>query len=975
MLWMLLSLSACAQYHSDAWTADTGLPQNIIRGIHQTPDGYMWIATLDGIARFDGVHFAIFNKNNTPGLASNRISSMVGGKDGDLWLVSENGRLTRYHRGSFQTYGKEQGLPEDSTANSIASDESGVVWVLFADTALRWDEASGRFSSIPLKFRGFHYRMLRWGVSGFWGTDGKILDCFAQGRFIESPLPAWLPGSSLREVAVDAAGTTWLETQDGAHVRIANGKATIEPANTTIEFVDRQKHVWKMRLGRQLDRSIEGTKLGANAPSSFSQLAEDREGSLWLGTEGQGLYRLQRQSVQVYTKEHGLIDRNIYPIFQDHTGAVWIGAWNSGLSRYKAGSFTNYSVADGLLNPLVTALYEDRSGRVWVATHGGGIRIFVNGRLQKSPWPILSSEIHVQAILQDRQGTFWFATSRGLLMYRDGVSRTYTTSDGLTTNDLHVLLESKTGDLWIGGYGGLTRFHDGRFVAVVPTEAARSDSIRSLYEDKDGVLWIGTYDNGFDRLKDGRMTRYTTVNGLYDNGAFQILEDAHANLWMSSNRGIYRVSKQDLNEFADNKRKTITSVAFGTIDGMLNAECNGGLSPAGARMADGTMWFPTQNGVAIIDPETVSRNPQAPPVVIESSLLDHLRQSVTGPLTILPGKENLEIQYTALSYIKSSQIQFRYKMDGLDADWIDAGSRRTAYYSHLPPGKYLFHVIAGNSDGVWNEAGQSLPVEVIAPFYRTWGFRTLVVIICGALMWTIAYYRIAHLQRAQVAQQLFSQQLIASQEGERKRIAAELHDSLGQRLVVIKNLALFFLRAQRQHPEDEDQAETVREIGTEASMAIEETRSIAYNLRPFQLDRLGLNKSIEGLIRSVSKSSGIQIKMDLANIDDLFPEELRINYYRIVQESLSNIMKHAQATEAEVHIVRTENSVVLSIHDNGRGFTHASPVMQAGHGGFGMTGMAERASLLGGRLKMRSEPSKGTVMTVEISLRRGNHAG
>lgn len=363
-------------------------------------------------------------------------------------------------------------------------------------------------------------------------------------------------------------------------------------------------------------------------------------------------------------------------------------------------------------------------------------------------------------------------------MYRDGVSRTYTTSDGLTTNDLHVLLESKTGDLWIGGYGGLTRFHDGRFVAVVPTEAARSDSIRSLYEDNDGVLWIGTYDNGLDRLKDGRMTRYTTVNGLYDNGAFQILEDAHANLWMSSNRGIYRVSKQDLNEFADNKRKTITSVAFGTIDGMLNAECNGGLSPAGARMADGTMWFPTQNGVAIIDPETVSRNPQAPPVVIESSLLDHLRQSVTGPLTILPGKENLEIQYTALSYIKSSQIQFRYKMDGLDADWIDAGSRRTAYYSHLPPGKYLFHVIAGNSDGVWNEAGQSLPVEVIAPFYRTWGFRTLVVIICGALMWTIAYYRIALLQRAQVAQQLFSQQLIASQEGERKRIAAELHDSL-----------------------------------------------------------------------------------------------------------------------------------------------------------------------------------------------------
>jgi signal transduction histidine kinase len=376
----------------------------------------------------------------------------------------------------------------------------------------------------------------------------------------------------------------------------------------------------------------------------------------------------------------------------------------------------------------------------------------------------------------------------------------------------------------------------------------------------------------------------------------------------------------------------------------------------------------------VVDPETVPHNEQPPPVVIESSQLDRVELPVTGPLQIAPGKQNLEIQYNALSFIKSDLIQFRYKMDGLDADWIDVGSRRTAYYSHMPSGKYVFRVIARNSDGVWNKIGQSLPVVVLAPFYKTGTFLTFLLLLGAALLWFVANYRITRLQRAQIAQHRFSQQLIASQEGERKRIAAELHDSLGQRLVVINNLALFFLRSHALHSGDDKQAEAIKEISAEASSAMEETRSIAYNLRPFQLDRLGLTKSIEGLIRTVSKSSGIHVASDLADVDELFPEELRINFYRIVQEALSNIMKHAQATEVNVHILRTDTDVVLSIRDNGRGFTPAAHTGQAGLGGFGLTGMAERATLLGGRLKVRSEAGSGTMMTVEIPLVGADHA-
>jgi signal transduction histidine kinase/ligand-binding sensor domain-containing protein len=971
---LLISLSAGAQYRFKAWTAEDGLPQNIIRGMHQTPDGYLWIATLDGMARFGGAHFKVFNKGNTPGIVTNRFNAMVGGQDGDLWMVTESGRITRFHNDSFQTYGEAQGLPEDAPVSGITSDDSGHVWILFRDTIAQWDEGSGRFRDIATKTPRVHnYKVLRWGHLGFWGWNEKGLSCFVRGQFIENPLPTWLPASSIWEVAVDQKRNIWVETLKGQHISIIAGKASIQPPGSTVDYVDHQGHTWTMTIGHQLDRSMQGATFGPNPPGPFTQVIEDREGSLWLGTEGHGLYELRRQFVQTYSSQQGLIDSNIYPIYQDHTGAIWVGAWSTGLSRFKDGKFTNYTVADGLPDALVTAIHEDRDGQIWIATYKG-LCIFVHGKLQKTSGPALSDGTIVQVIQQDKSGALWFGTPKGLVKYSNGITRIFTTHDGLATNDVRAIVESPSGDLWIGGYGGLTRLPDGQFTDAMQRYGSPGDSIRSMYEDNEGVLWIGTYDNGLARLKDGQLTRYGIRDGLFSNSAFQILEDAHGNLWMSSNWGIYRVRKQDLNEYA-NKQKKIASVAYGKIDGMLNAECNGGLSPAGIKTRDGKLWFPTQNGVAVIDPESVPYNPLPPPVIIESSQLDRVELPVTSALQIAPGKQNLEIQYNALSFIKSDQIQFRYLMEGLDANWIEAGSRRTAYYSHMPPGKYVFRVMARNSDGVWNMAGESLPVVVQAPFYRTWFFLTLLLLLGAMLIWAIANYRVIQLKRAQIAQHHFSQQLIASQEGERKRIAAELHDSLGQRLVVINNLALFFLRTYREHFKDEEQADAVKEISAEATLAIEETRSIAYNLRPFQLDRLGLIKSIEGLVRTVSKSSGIHFTTDFDDIDELFPEDLRINFYRIVQESLSNIMKHAQATEVSVRIARTATSVVLTIQDNGRGFSPAGYAAQAGAGGLGLTGMAERATLLGGRLKMRSEPTNGAAMTVEIPLRGEGHVG
>ena len=619
----------------------------------------------------------------------------------------------------------------------------------------------------------------------------------------------------------------------------------------------------------------------------------------------------------------------------------------------------------------MSALGGDREGNLWIGTHGG-LGIFRDGQFHRPAVPVPEHAV-AQAILQDRGGTMWIGTTNGLVTYRYGPSRTLTVQDGLAGNDIKVIIESASGDLWIGGYGGITRFHDGQFTHWSERDGLPSDNVRTIYEDRDGVIWIGTYDGGLGRFKDGKFTRYTERDGLFNNGVFQILEDGRGNFWMSCNRGIYRVSKQELNEFAEGRRAKITSVAYGKADGMLNVECNGGMWPAGIKASDGKLWFPTQDGAAVIDPESVRINPQPPPVVIEQALIDRVPATMQGSLKIPPGKENLEIEYTALSFIHSEQIRFRYKLEGLDSDWIDAGSRRTAYYSHLPPGNYIFHVIADNSDGVWNNVGQRLVITVEAPFYLTWWFIVLEALAAATLIALAVRYRLAQLQRAQAMQKAFSQQLIASQENERQRIASELHDSLGQRLVVINNLALFAMRSQGNGASAADEPGAMQEISAEASLAMQETREISYNLRPFQLDRLGLTKAVEAMVRTAGSASGIHMTAKVDNIDDAFPADLRINFYRIVQESLNNIMKHSHATEAEVRVTRYDNRIVLSISDNGLGFNPATRPSKGGTTGFGTTGMQERAHLLGGNFHMRSAPGQGTVTTVEFPVQHKSH--
>jgi signal transduction histidine kinase len=383
-------------------------------------------------------------------------------------------------------------------------------------------------------------------------------------------------------------------------------------------------------------------------------------------------------------------------------------------------------------------------------------------------------------------------------------------------------------------------------------------------------------------------------------------------------------------------------------------------------MRDGKLWFPMLGGIAVVDPAAVPFNPAPPPVVIEECLLDRQPVAFQSGLQIRPGAQNLEINYTGLSLIKSEQLRFRYRLEGLDHDWVEAGTRRTAYYPHLPPGSYTFEVRAANSDGIWNTEGQRLRITVLPPFYRTWWFLTLATLLVGGVVFGVYKYRVTQLERRQAAQQAFARQLIESQESERKRIAAELHDSLGQSLVLIRNWALLGTsQLDKQAPAKEE----LDEITTTAARALNEVREIAYNLGPYHLDRLGLAGTIEDMVNRVAQASQIEFTTELTLPSGLLTREAEMHLYRITQEALNNLVKHSAAAAARVALQHDAHEVKLIVRDNGRGFDPHTSANHGKRGGFGLHGIEERVQLLGGVWTMQSAPGQGTTIEVTIGVK------
>ena len=786
-----------AQYTLDIWQDEQGLPQSVVQAIVQTPEGYLWLGLEEGLVRFDGVQFTHFHKGNTAAFTYNDVPVLLVDRAGNLWIGTDGGGLLCFKEGKFTVYTTKQGLTGE-VIEAIYEDRQGSLWVGTNHGLSQWRD--GKFTTHTSLSQHVVLSLCEDRGGNLWiGTDGGGLHCYKDGRLKTYTTKDGLVNDAVWTIFEDKIGRLWIGTNDGLNY-LYQGKFTRYTTQEGLagDFVralaeDRAGSVWIGTRGGGINRWRDGRFTAFSTKQGLSNdfvdaLYEDHEGSLWIGTYGGGLNRLRDGKFTNYSSSDGLSSNMVWTVYEDKAGNLWFGT-DQGLNRFKDGKFTHFTAPQNNGPTVITALREDRAGNFWIGTAREGLY-----RVRQNNWTLFTTQNGlasntVRSVLEDRQGRLWIGSDRGLNLFQNGTFQLYTTKDGLSSDQIRYLYEDKAGALWIGTRaGGLNRLQDGQFTIYTTNDGLASDLIRPIYEDQEGALWIGTNGGGLSRFQDGKFFSYTIKNGLFDDSIFQILEDDRGNFWMSCNKGIFRVNKQELNDFAEGKIKSITAVAFGKADGMKTNECNGGSQPAGWKTRDGKMWFPTIAGVAMIDPANIKTNPLLPPVVVERVIVDREPIDLLQKPQLAPGSRNLEFHYTGLSFLAPQKVKFKYQLEGYDNDWIDAGTRRTAFYTNIAPGDYTFRVQACNNDGKWNESGAQMKFSLSPYFYQTgWffflGFLALVLTSAGAYRYHVRQIR----QREEDAALRRANQTLESRVKER---TAELEQSQNFLNSIIEHLPL-----------------------------------------------------------------------------------------------------------------------------------------------------------------------------------------
>lgn len=1002
--------AAASPFLSTRWTTENGLPQNSITSIVQTPDGYLWLGTFGGLGRFDGVKFTIFNTGNTPALPSNRITTLHVGHDGTLWIGAETGEITRLRQGEFSLFAR---FPTDAagnkTINTIYEDRHQALWVGAENNGVTrfvaGDPARAETYFYPEQ-HGLPPPTVRVVCED---REGNLWICTPRGLAVFQEARAGRAGQFSIQLRSDLSekrgalgflhnirphpdGGLWLLTQNTLS-RFYAGQVTLyreqrnnpnvvvgldETATGELFFSFASDRLFQVGRapGTVAEHQLAAERKPAQAKTfTVHALCVDREGNVWLGTIGDGLLRLSRRRVTMFQPVSWRPEAAGGAVLEDSRGDLWFGA-RDGLFQLAAGTLITHFTRDARREAgdwSVDALYQDRAGDLWFGKTNGVAR-YRAGRFTQYLLPGVQV---VQAICADRHGQLWLGTHHGLARFHAGKVTLYQQSDGLINDDVKFIREDRAGALWLGTPEGLSRFQEGRFTNYTTAQGLSNNYVRAIHEDQDGTLWLGTYGGGLNRLRHGRIAHITTKHGLFDDFVSRIIAGADDTFWLLGNRGIFQVSRGALNEVADGQRPVVHCVVYDKADGMDPSEGQGGLQPAGWRARDGRLYFPTIRGTAIVDPRLASKLP--PPVVIERVVLDSAEREPHQPLEVPPGGGNLEIHYTGLSLGKAEQVRFSYQMGGQAETWQDVGTRRTVYFPQLQPGTYRFSVRALSPDGVWSAQPASLQISVKPYFWQTLWFRLLLLAGLGGLAALVYRQRVAFYQRRAARQEAFARELINSQERERQRIAAELHDGLGQSLVIIKRRSQLCLDEDEDHEAMREQVEEIREASVQA---LEEVRAMIFDLRPRQLDELGLTRALADLLARVAGVNGWQLTKQLDRVDGLLTPESENNLYRIVQEGLNNISKHAAATQVSVALLRQAAGVELTIADNGRGFSMAdwglrvadsgmpsnlpSPISNPPLSGFGLRGMRERVHLLRGQFSIESAPGKGTTVCIKV---------
>ncbi|WP_224365002.1 two-component regulator propeller domain-containing protein [Hyalangium versicolor] len=730
------------QFPHRVWQTTDGLPENAIEALAQTPDGYLWSGTWEGLVRFDGVHFTVFDLINTPALQGRTIRCLATDPAGTLWIGTDVG-LTRMSQGIFSAVNAAPEVPLRHL-HALLPTRDGSLWIATdGHGLLRYSE--GRFQVWTTDTGLAHNRvgaLVEDPKGRLWVGTPKGLQFWDGTALQPGPSLPEQANASVLSLAAEKDGTLWIGTEDGTVYQLRDQRlrpvpeASLPGSPVGALFVDRLNTLWVGSTGLGMLRLAQGRRftfdvtqgLVSNTVIAF---LEDLEGNLWIGASEGGLHRFKDAPFTSMGRPEGLPQEVVTAIYEARDGSLWFAGLGSGVTRWQDGKMTTWTTRDGLIHDRVRSITEAPDGSIWFATQTGLSR-WERGAITLSlshAQGLPSGAVRVAYF--DREGSLWAGTQEGLARWNGEQFELLTRAQGLPGNSITLLKKRKAGGFWVGtAEGGLAYFLKGRLVLVADEGRPMFSEVQALQEEPDGVLWIGT-DEGLYRWKQDNFQRFSRSEGLFNDRIFEILPDGHGNLWMSCNKGIFRVSQAELEAVADGQLSHLTSEAYGTDEGMRAEECNGIGMPAGIVSRDGRLWFPTIRGVVVYDPNKPWQTQAlpAPSVLIEDLLINSRSVPLAVERPIPVGEGRVEIHYTATSLRAPQQLTFRYRLEGVDADWVEAGSRREAYYTHLAPGHYRFHVEVASPHEGFTPSEATLLFSLEPRFYQTWSFR----VACGLL--------------------------------------------------------------------------------------------------------------------------------------------------------------------------------------------------------------------------------------------------
>ncbi len=946
-----------ANYGRQAWAMENGLPQNTVQALAQTKDGFLWLGTEAGLVRFDGVEFQTYDRNSTPALPGSDIRCLLATADGALW-IGTNAGLARWKDGAAKTFTTQDGLPADGIL-TLGEKEDGKLW-LWTEKGIAL-QAGDRFEAVRTVDAFPHTTLPSAGEypeasdvflakmpdgASFLGSRRRLasyrLGIGSPGDSIDLEVGKELPGSRIQAVFADRQNALWIGTNAGL-VRWAKGNVERFPITDPL------------------------------STASILAVTEDREGNLWVGTETGGLDILRDQRFRTIDARDGLTSDRVTTIVEDSTGTLWVGTQEDGLNalRHDPGStgllaVRSLTVSNGLASNVILSLAAAPNGDLWVGTPDGMNRIRGNKVDTFTSADGLPDDF-VRSLLIDTDGSLWIGTRRGLTHWevgKIGLSKsgssvgmeTYTKENGLGSDLVGAMARDRRGDLWVATLAGLSRLHGNTISNFTAADGLSSNVVTALLPRADGTLLIGTQDHGWG-VWDGNRFSMATQNGMAQTSIHAILDDGTRHLWFATGDGIARCDSSEMGG-TGSAESCSHWMEFGTADGLQSRETATNSHPSAWRSRDGHLWFATPKGLVEVDPTHFPVNMLPPPVALERLQVDDVTQPLSGAdsrLRVAAGRVHFEFDYAGLSFIAPQKVRYRYMLDGFDRGWTDAGARRAAYYTNIPPGRYTFRVQAANNDGIWSTTGAALSFELQPHFYQTlWFYALLLLALAGTVLLVLK-------RRLYVAEREFKVVL-----GERSRIAREIHDTLAQGYVGV-SVQLEVLAELLRQRKLEDAAKQLDQSRDYVRHGLADARQSIWALRTQDASETTLPVKLRRLAESAG-GDGLTARFSLFGAYRPLPAETEREVARIAQEAIHNVKKHAGASQLSVQLEYRSEAVTLEISDDGRGGA-VERKAETSPGHFGLTGMRERAAAIGATLEASSAPGEGTTIRLNVPAR------